>query len=75
MPNQEHQGINMSGTDTKKSSSRGQVTAVVSILGRKIACKKFPEGSTLPVEQVLADELGVGRNALREAVKVLSGKG
>ncbi len=65
----------MAGAAPKKNSTRGQVTAVVSILGRQIVSKKFPEGGTLPVEQVLADELGVGRNALREAVKVLSGKG
>ncbi len=65
----------MADGNAKKSTSRGQVTAVVSILGRQIASKKFPEGSTLPVEQTLADQLGVGRNALREAVKVLSGKG
>jgi len=65
----------MPETAVRKGSARGQVAAVVSILGRKIASKKFPEGSTLPVEQTLADQLGVGRNALREAVKVLSGKG
>ncbi|MCB1675710.1 MAG: FadR family transcriptional regulator, partial [Halioglobus sp.] len=33
------------------------------------------EGEVLPIEQELADSLHVGRNALREAVKVLSGKG
>lgn len=60
---------------TKKISSRGQVAAVVSILGKKIVGNQFAVGSTLPVEQELADQLGVGRNALREAVKVLSGKG
>ena len=48
---------------------------VVDILGQRIAAGHYIEGETLPVEQQLADSLSVGRNALREAVKVLSGKG
>ncbi len=58
-----------------KISARGQVAAAVATLGKKIVGKQFAVGATLPVEQDLADQLGVGRNALREAVKVLSGKG
>ena len=58
-----------------KKSTRGQVNAVVDILGLRIAANHYHEGETLPVEQELADSLTVGRNALREAVKVLSGKG
>jgi len=60
---------------TAKKSSRGHVTAVVDILGHRIAANHYTEGETLPIEQELADSLQVGRNALREAVKVLSGKG
>ena len=60
---------------TGKKSRRGQVTAVVDILGLRIAANHYAEGETLPIEQALADSLEVGRNALREAVKVLSGKG
>ena len=48
---------------------------MVDILGQRIAAGQYVEGETLPVEQQLADSLSVGRNALREAVKVLSGKG
>lgn len=59
----------------KKTTGRGQVKSVVDILGQRIAAGTYTEGETLPVEQQLADSLGVGRNALREAVKVLSGKG
>ena len=59
----------------KKISGRGQVKSVVDILGQRIAAGQYVEGETLPVEQDLADSLSVGRNALREAVKVLSGKG
>lgn len=58
-----------------KANARGQVTAVVDTLGRRISAGVYHEGETLPIEQELADSLGVGRNALREAVKVLSGKG
>jgi len=60
---------------TAKKSSRGQVNAVVDILGYRIAANHYQQGETLPIEQELADSLEVGRNALREAVKVLSGKG
>jgi DNA-binding FadR family transcriptional regulator len=60
---------------TAKKSSRGQVNAVVDILGHRIAANHYRQGETLPIEQELADSLEVGRNALREAVKVLSGKG
>lgn len=59
----------------KKTSGRGQVKSVVDILGQRIAAGHYIEGEILPVEQQLADSLSVGRNALREAVKVLSGKG
>jgi DNA-binding FadR family transcriptional regulator len=51
------------------------VPAVVDILGYRIAANHYAPGETLPIEQELADSLKVGRNALREAVKVLSGKG
>ena len=66
------------GTDSRKSrgsTPRGQVASVVDTLGRRIAEGFYTEGQTLPVEQDLAGSLGVGRNALREAVKLLSGKG
>tara|TARA_B110001452_G_scaffold17140_1_gene13938 strand:- start:4471 stop:5217 length:747 start_codon:yes stop_codon:yes gene_type:complete len=55
--------------------ARGQVIAAVDTLGQGIANGTYPQGSTLAIEQELALSLGVGRNALREAVKVLTGKG
>lgn len=58
-----------------RKNARGQVNAAVDTLGRRIANGTYDEGSTLAIEQDLAANLGVGRNALREAVKVLSGKG
>ncbi len=65
----------MSKAETPRKNSRGQVNAAVDTLGRRIANGTYPQGSTLAIEQELAANLGVGRNALREAVKVLSGKG
>lgn len=35
----------------------------------------YPEGSVLPTEQALSEELGVSRTALREAIKGLASKG
>ena len=40
-----------------------------------ITAGHYPEGSILPTEQTLADELGVSRTALREAIKGLASKG
>ena len=62
------------GTPGRKGS-RGHVTAVVDTLGYRISAGTYNEGETLPIEQELASSLKVGRNSLREAVKVLSGKG
>ena len=61
--------------NTPKKNTRGQVNAAVETLGKRIATGIYPQHSTLAIEQELAASLGVGRNALREAVKVLSGKG
>ncbi|MGE4373760.1 MAG: FadR/GntR family transcriptional regulator [Xanthobacter sp.] len=57
----------------QKSASR--VEDVAATIGRWIAEGRYPAASTLPTESEIADSLGVGRNAVREAVKMLSGKG
>ncbi len=44
------------------------------MLGKSIVDGTYPPEETLPIEPELADSLGVGRTALREAIKVLSGK-
>ncbi len=62
-------------TQKVRSAGRGQVAVVVNTIGKRISTGLYREGETLPIEQELANSLGVGRNALREAVKVLSGKG
>ncbi|MBL8582152.1 MAG: FadR family transcriptional regulator, partial [Rhizobiaceae bacterium] len=48
---------------------------VVERLGRGIVSGVFAEGATLPTEAELSSDLGVSRNVLREAVKVLVAKG
>lgn len=48
---------------------------VLEQLGRSIVSGVFAEGTTLPNEADLAASLGVSRNVLREAVKVLVAKG
>jgi DNA-binding FadR family transcriptional regulator len=48
---------------------------VVDELGRRIVEGVWEPGETLPVEDVLAAEIGVSRGVLREAVKSLAAKG
>jgi GntR family galactonate operon transcriptional repressor len=54
---------------------RGQHGRVVHTLGTRIAGGDLAPGEPLPTEEELVGELGVGRSALREAMKVLGGKG
>jgi GntR family transcriptional regulator, galactonate operon transcriptional repressor len=67
--------------DAKPAAKRGggkhqsRLAEAVDRLGREIVAGHYPIGSTLPVEAKLCEALGVGRNTLREAVKVLSDKG
>jgi DNA-binding FadR family transcriptional regulator len=54
---------------------RGQLGRVVHTLGTRIAGGDLAPGEPLPTEEELVGELGVGRSSLREAMKVLGGKG
>lgn len=54
---------------------QSRLAGAVDRLGRDIVSGRYPIGSVLPVEAKLCEALGVGRNTLREAVKVLSDKG
>lgn len=49
--------------------------SIVHELGKRIVSGIYSPGTTLPIEESLREELNVSRNALREAVKVLSAKG
>ena len=53
----------------------GAVKDCVGWLGRKIANGAYAVGETIPMEADLIEELSVSRTVVREAIKVLSGKG
>jgi DNA-binding FadR family transcriptional regulator len=53
----------------------GLTGRVAAELGAAILRGEFAPGATIPVEEEAARRLGVGRNALREAVRLLVGKG
>jgi DNA-binding FadR family transcriptional regulator len=54
---------------------QSRLAEAVDRLGREIVSGRYPIGSVLPIEARLCEALGVGRNTLREAVKILSDKG
>ncbi len=53
---------------------RSIFSQIVDRLGASLVADAYPDG-VLPVEAELATSLGVGRNLLREAIKVLASKG
>ena len=53
----------------------GAVKEAVEQLGRRIAVGDYETGSVFPREDKLVEEFGVSRTVIREAIKVLSGKG
>jgi GntR family galactonate operon transcriptional repressor len=66
------------GAQSKERESIRSISVVerlVSALGRDIARGVWKPDETLPTEPELAHRLGAGRNAVREAVKILAAKG
>ncbi|MEM7461275.1 MAG: GntR family transcriptional regulator [Pseudomonadota bacterium] len=53
----------------------GAVKQVVDALGQSIADGDYLPGETIPMEEELSSKFEVSRTVLREAIKVLSGKG
>ncbi len=53
----------------------GAAKQAVAVLGRRIANDLYRPGEIMPTELELADSLGVSRATVRDAIKVLSGKG
>src|SRR6202790_3244390 len=51
------------------------VDRLVSAIGREIASGHWKPEQTFPTEPELAHRFGAGRNAVREAVKILAAKG
>lgn len=67
-----------SGIKARERESARSVSVVerlVSALGRDIAGGVWKPDETLPTEPEIAHRLGAGRNAVREAVKILAAKG
>jgi DNA-binding FadR family transcriptional regulator len=56
-------------------SSKHRHGQVAHEIGRRIVSGKIGEGDLLPKEMELSAEFGVGRQAVREAIKVLAAKG
>jgi DNA-binding FadR family transcriptional regulator len=54
---------------------KGLIADTVQTMGKSIVQGEWQPGAQLPMESELASRFHVGRNALREAVKVLAGKG
>jgi DNA-binding FadR family transcriptional regulator len=63
--------------DNERASTRSVsvVDRLVSALGREIANGVWKPDETLPTEPEIAHRFGAGRNAVREAVKILAAKG
>jgi DNA-binding FadR family transcriptional regulator len=53
----------------------GAVKDIVELLGKRIIQGTYETNAVLPREEELVDKLGVSRTVVREAVKVLCGKG
>lgn len=61
-------------TEAARKPAPTLVDRIVGEIGRAIIAGVHAPGSTLPVENEVATKLGVGRNAVREAVKILAAK-
>jgi len=62
-------------TSVEKIAPRGTYAQVVTQLEARILSGEFPQDALLPPEETLATQLGVGRRALREALRSLEIKG
>jgi GntR family transcriptional regulator, galactonate operon transcriptional repressor len=62
-------------TEVASSLPTGAAKQAVDVLGRRITNDVYPQEAVIPTEEELARSLGVSRATVRDAVKVLSGKG
>jgi GntR family galactonate operon transcriptional repressor len=60
---------------SEKRTKPGRIQTVLTTLGREIAQDVIPVGMALPPEPSLESRFGVGRGVIREAIKILAGKG
>ena len=61
--------------DVDSSLPTGAAKQAVTVLGRRITNDVYRQGQTMPTEPELAESLDVSRATVRDAIKVLSGKG
>lgn len=61
--------------DVVSSLPKGFARETVDTLGRWIVNERFAPDAAIPTESQLVEELGVSRATVRDAIKVLSGKG
>ncbi len=61
--------------DVASSLPKGFARETVDTLGRWIVNDRFPPDVVIPTEPELVEALGVSRTTVRDAIKVLSGKG
>ncbi|GLU33665.1 FadR/GntR family transcriptional regulator [Trinickia caryophylli] len=59
----------------ERAAARGRVEDVMRRLETSLLDGTWPAGARLPAERTLADELGVARNTVREAVQRLAARG
>jgi GntR family galactonate operon transcriptional repressor len=68
----------MTGFARPEKTNGGWSSTALSVaraLGTTIAAGQFKPGDALPIESELAARHGVGRNTIREAIRLLAGKG
>nr|WP_272212682.1 GntR family transcriptional regulator [Marinicella sp. W31]MDC2878593.1 GntR family transcriptional regulator [Marinicella sp. W31] len=61
--------------DLSSSLPTGAAKEAVTVLGRRITNDVYGPGEIMPTEPELAESLNVSRATIRDAIKVLSGKG
>jgi GntR family transcriptional regulator, transcriptional repressor for pyruvate dehydrogenase complex len=62
-------------TEITTARSEKMSKAVARLIAREVAEKHLPPGSPLPPEQVMAEQYGVGRSSIREALRLLENQG
>lgn len=67
--------VQLSTTPARRSDARARLRALTNDITTLILERGLLPGDPLPTEQELMAELGVGRNSLREAIKVLQALG
>ena len=63
------------GTGAGPGASRTRHSQAAAMIGQRIVSGEWTAGNALPTEADLSRELNVSRASLREAIKLLAGKG